>query len=51
MEQTVNLIATVESGQVAPIVLMEDELVHTNEHPICGDPTCPCAQDMTEGID
>lgn len=24
------------------IVLMEDPIIHTNEHPICDDPTCPC---------
>jgi hypothetical protein len=26
-----------------PIIIpMEDDLIHTNEHPICDDPTCPC---------
>jgi hypothetical protein len=26
-----------------PITIpMEDELVHTQEHPFCDDPTCPC---------
>ena len=24
------------------VVLMEDELVHTDEHPVCSDSTCPC---------
>lgn len=24
------------------IVWMEDELVHTDQHPQCADPTCPC---------
>lgn len=23
-------------------VLMEDEPLHTDEHPFCDDPTCPC---------
>ena len=44
-------IATVESSQVVLIVLMEDELTDTDEHPVCGDPTCPCAQDVAEGED
>lgn len=22
-----------------------DELVHTDEHPFCGDPDCPCHED------
>ena len=26
---------------------MEDPIVHTAEHPICGiDPTCPCSEDQ-----
>lgn len=24
------------------VVLMEDDLVHTDEHPKCEGPTCPC---------
>ena len=27
------------------IVLMEDEIIHTNDHPFCGDPTCGCSED------
>jgi hypothetical protein len=28
------------------LVLMEDELIHTDDHPFCGtDPTCPCHRD------
>ena len=26
-------------------VVPEDHLVHTPEHPLCGDPTCPCSED------
>ena len=26
-------------------VVPEDNLLHTAEHPFCGDPTCPCAED------
>jgi hypothetical protein len=29
-----------------PIVIMEDEPIHTPDHPFCGsDPTCPCHED------
>jgi hypothetical protein len=29
-----------------PILIpMEDDLVHTDERPFCGDPTCPCHED------
>ena len=28
------------------IVLMEDEMIHTDDHPFCGiDPTCGCHED------
>jgi hypothetical protein len=26
------------------IVLMEDPIIHTVDQPVCGDPTCICAQ-------
>jgi len=29
------------------IVPMEDELVHTDEHPTCLDPECPCKDDLS----
>jgi hypothetical protein len=29
-----------------PILIpMEDDLLHTNEHPFCDDPTCGCHED------
>ncbi len=29
-----------------PIVIpMEDPILHTQSHPFCGDPTCPCHED------
>ena len=28
------------------IVLMEDEIIHTQEHPFCPDSTCPCREDQ-----
>ena len=31
---------TLEPGPY--VVLMEDELIHTDEHPECDDPTCYC---------
>ena len=27
------------------VVVPEDHLLHTPEHPFCGDPTCPCSED------
>ncbi len=27
------------------LVLMEDPILHTTEHPFCGDPSCPCSED------
>ncbi len=27
------------------LVPMEDELIHTDDHPFCGDPTCDCSED------
>ena len=33
-----------------PVVIMEDELVHTDEHPKCSDQTCPC-HDEPEPMD
>jgi hypothetical protein len=27
------------------LVLMEDPIIHTTEHPFCGDPTCSCHED------
>jgi hypothetical protein len=27
------------------IVLMEDEILHTDDRPFCGDPTCGCSED------
>ena len=27
------------------IVLMEDEIIHTDDHPFCGDPACGCCED------
>lgn len=32
-----------------PIVIpMEDDLVHTDENPVCDDPTCPCHEGEQE---
>jgi len=27
------------------LVLAQAPLLHTEEHPLCGDPTCPCYED------
>jgi hypothetical protein len=29
------------------IVLMEDEITHTQDHPCCNDPSCPCHKENT----
>jgi len=34
---------------IAYAVLMMDELVHTDEHPICSDVTCPCHEHLQVG--
>jgi hypothetical protein len=31
-------------------VIMEDEIVHDDDHPECDDPTCPCHAD-TSSVD
>ena len=28
------------------IVLMEDPIIHTDDHPFCSDPTCECHSDQ-----
>jgi hypothetical protein len=29
-----------------PIIIpMEDDILHTQSHPFCSDPTCPCHED------
>jgi hypothetical protein len=27
------------------IVVPEEHPIHTSEHPLCGDPACPCSED------
>jgi hypothetical protein len=27
------------------VILMEDDFLHTQGHPFCSDPTCPCHED------
>jgi hypothetical protein len=33
------------------IVLMEDEPLHTDEHPYCDDMTCPCQDDLAATLE
>lgn len=42
---TLTEIATVTNSNVVLVVLMEDEKLHTDEHPTCSDPTCPCHEE------
>lgn len=30
-----------------PVVIMEDETIHTDEHPRCSDESCPCQEPET----
>ena len=41
----------VDATQVIPFIPYEDgdELIHTDEHPNCGDDTCPCNANVVEG--
>lgn len=34
-----------EEYTVIPVIPMEDPLVHSETHPFCADPTCPCHDD------
>jgi hypothetical protein len=45
MNPNITQTAIVQGSRVALIVLMEDELIHTDAHPFCSDFTCPCHQD------
>ncbi len=43
-ERTVTIMA--HHHQNHPIVIpMEDDIIHTQEHPFCSDPSCPCHED------
>ena len=38
----------------APLVVVydeRDELVHTDEHPFCGDETCPCMDELYDEVE
>ncbi|MBA2284221.1 MAG: hypothetical protein H0W02_01930 [Ktedonobacteraceae bacterium] len=34
-----------DESTVIPVIPMEDPLVHSETHPFCSDPTCPCHDD------
>lgn len=39
--------AVIRRNVQAPILIpMEDELIHTDEHPFCDDPSCGCHDDV-----
>lgn len=38
-------IAAVTNSNVVLVVVMLDEKLHTDEHPTCNDPACPCHED------
>lgn len=33
-----------------PVVILEDDPIHTDPYPFCSDPTCPCHDDFPEAI-
>ncbi|MFL5624581.1 MAG: hypothetical protein ACJ788_03195 [Ktedonobacteraceae bacterium] len=38
-------IAAVTGATIVLVVLMEDPIVHDDEHPTCSDRSCPCQAD------
>ncbi len=34
------------ADELAVIVIQCDEIIHTDEHPFCGDEMCPCHNDL-----
>jgi hypothetical protein len=39
------LVATVVQGEIVFPVMMEDPIIHDEQHPYCSDSTCPCQQE------
>ncbi len=37
-----------EPDRWVPVIPCEDEILHTDEHPFCDDPKCPCHQDSKQ---
>lgn len=44
-EELVHIADDIASGDI-PLVPMEDRLIHSDDHPFCGDATCPCRNDV-----
>ncbi len=34
-----------QQDQTPIVIPVEDPILHTQSHPFCGDPTCPCKED------
>ncbi len=34
-----------QQEQTPLVITMEDDILHTQSHPFCSDPTCPCKED------
>jgi hypothetical protein len=43
-ERTVTIMAP-QQVQTPIVIPMEDDILHTQSHPFCSDPTCPCKED------
>lgn len=33
------------------VIQMEDEIIHTDEHPFCGDEMCPCMDELYDEVE
>jgi hypothetical protein len=51
--QVEQLYRVTDAAQVIPVIRYEedDEIIHTDEHPHCGDDTCPCNANVVDGSD
>ena len=42
---TTALVATVVNAEIVFPVIMEDAIIHDEQHPYCSDSTCPCQEE------
>ncbi len=40
-----------EQGQALIVIPMLDPIIHTDEHPYCGDETCPCMDELYDKVE
>lgn len=44
-DELVHIADDMRTGDI-PLVPMEDRMIHSDDHPFCGDATCPCRNDI-----